>query len=295
MNAYEARLLGVERQLMMLGRRAQVLERETWAGLQDALELWQEVPPGAAGCPNTKIQFTVRGCPTLPVASVPVTVVGGGSTYTGSTNGSGVVLIDVSATGAATYSWTAADPSPGRFTGTSGTVATTCGATATVTTTLTPNTTPYVCTTPCSWPLKKSSLIVTNSFGTATLTWTSGVTWTGTQTITTPTVQVPCVLSAGVLICNGATVAGGALTVTWSYNANTQGLSGTYRQCPTTRFATAWRPIDDSVAACGSTASVGFLTSGTPSCPPSYLTSGTSTDLGAGVFAGLAWNATESP
>jgi hypothetical protein len=58
MNAYEARLLGVERGLMGLGRQAGELQRDTWAGLQAARELWQEIPPGAP-C-NGTIVVTIK-------------------------------------------------------------------------------------------------------------------------------------------------------------------------------------------------------------------------------------------
>jgi hypothetical protein len=104
LNAYEARLLGVERQLMMIGRRANTLERETWAGLQDALELWGEVPPAAAPCSGSiDVTVTYAGS---PVVGATVTLSGAGS-GSGTTDSSGFVSIPITVAGSYTVTMSA--------------------------------------------------------------------------------------------------------------------------------------------------------------------------------------------
>jgi hypothetical protein len=200
LNAYEARLLGVERQLMLLGRRANTLERETWAGLQDALELWQEIPPAAAPCSGSiDVTVTYAGSPVVG-ATVTLSGAGGGS---GTTNSSGFVSLAIAVAGSYTVTMSAI----GCLASASTTITATCTANAI---TITP-------ATPASRCLIQFTVTGCNSLGVigATVTATKG---SLTVTGTTPG-------SSGVVTLDVS--AGGAGSYSWTASYGPGGLVST--------------------------------------------------------------------
>jgi hypothetical protein len=285
LNAYEARLLGVERQLMMIGRRANTLERETWAGLQDALQLWGEVAPGAAApCPNTHLRFVAKGCLTNLFPGVAISATKGATTVTGTTDGAGVVTLDASAQPAGSWAWTATDPN-GRLTGTSGTATTVCGTQTTVNTTLGPALSGYTCNpaaSPCAVPTT-TTLTLQTPFGNVAIPANGS---TVNQTITPgPTVKANC---PGGSNCAAAPTAGGNAIIQWHWTGSA--IAGTYGGC----FSGGVRAIVDSAHTQCFSLSLTIATTTPVVCPPSFLYQATVTDpFGLTGFTGQTVTLTE--
>jgi large repetitive protein len=230
-----------------------------------------------------KVNFSIRGCATLAPPNATVTVSGGGATYTGTTT-TGGLLLDVSPTGAGSYSWTVTEPT-GRFVTASGTVTVACNATAGVTVNLTAAA-GYVCITGCDLPVA-TTVTLTTPQGGVTLTYAAGV-WTGTQARsvatrakTTTHVRTGCP-TAGT--CDSATsdFAGGTCTISWAWNGSN--VSGSYTTCDD---GTGTRhPVDDSVAAGlhNNCLSQNIITTRTNSgCPGANLYAGTATSTPIGL------------
>jgi hypothetical protein len=194
MNAYEARLLGIERGLMGLGRQAGELQRDTWAGLQAARELWQEIPPSAPAAPCTgSIAWTVTSPAGDVISGQALTIAGpGGFSTSGTTNASGVFTHAITAAG--TYTATASNACYSG--GSPASIAATCSANAATLHFTTGTATRLLARTqsPCTVSTYVPGVPYTATKGAVTLTGTAGssgvVTWdvsaypAGTWTIT---------------------------------------------------------------------------------------------------------------
>lgn len=257
----------------------------------NATSVAQAVPASKA-----QIAFTVRGCTSTSVLlGAVVTATRGSNTYTGTTNSSGQVTLDVSPSGAGSYSWSVAPPNV-RFSGTSGTVtAGACGTTATVTTSL-GVATGYHCgggANPCSFPLA-DTLYLTNSKGTVTLTYNGATSkWEGVQGIAgVSTVSADCPGAPLPLNRCGGAAAAGSMGMFWAYNGGGTGgapdpnMAGSfYKACVDASLV--GHPIDVSsflTTHCTGGGQTGKAFTSIV-CPPSFLYTGTIVE--ANNFSGL--------
>jgi hypothetical protein len=235
-----------------------------------------------------QVHFSIGGCNNIAVPNATATLTGGGRIYS-ATSSTGSITIDVSATGAGSYSWTVTEPT-GRLISTSGTVTVACAATAGVGTIMTPAA-GYVCISTCALPVAPTVTLTTPQGG-VTLTYAAGV-WSGlqarsvaTRAKTTTHVRTGCP-TAGT--CDTATsdFAGGTCTISWAWSGSpllSSGLTGSYKVCDD--GSGTLHPIDDSVAAGlrGNCLSLSITTSRTNSgCPGATLWTGTGTSTPIGL------------
>lgn len=213
------------------------------------------------------VTIHVVGCSALPGASV--SIVQGGTTQSGTTDGSGNVSFTLDSGVQATITTTAVRwATATNFVTPSG-----CSAnTVTVTMTVVSGSN-YKCSCPCPYPQKPTLFLTDSIYGAVTLTYVTGLQWTGTKTV-------------GFAGC-GACPAASNVKVNYSFDACGLGITWSYdntaNNCPhdqsTTTFTSASPTITRTSVTCpdAATAFSATFSLGTQTPPGLYCSGATFT------------------